>query len=110
MGNEEDHPALIIDHQGLPGLTLALPDGLEPGPLAGGLLKAFRQTRVALASRFLVFNMRAAEYAAGGDMLRQALCRGQALGAKCAMTTLDEEIIEAFGLWPQYEQSGRNGQ
>jgi hypothetical protein len=50
--------------------------------------------------------MRAAEYAASGDLLRQALCRGQALGAKCAMATLDEEIVEAFDLWQQYEVQG----
>jgi hypothetical protein len=103
MRDEEDHPALIIGHHDVPSLTFTLPAGMNAGPMLDGFMKSVIEARRSLACRVLQFERLTKDHAASGDLLRQALCRGQALGAQHAISTLDEEIVEAFYLWQQYE-------
>jgi hypothetical protein len=101
--NADQHPALSYEPADLPSLTLVLPGGLEHDQTLSGLIQAITQARGGLAARIRQFRQLADGYAARGDPLRQALCRGQALGGEHAGIAIDEAIIEIFDLWPQYE-------
>jgi hypothetical protein len=79
------------------------PGHLNASQALQGLLRSAGQTRDGLTIWVRRFRQLEEGYAAPGDRLRQALCRGQALGAEHTAAMLDEEIIEAFGLWQQYE-------
>jgi hypothetical protein len=106
MNDDKALPALADEDYIVPVLTLVLPAGMNPSPMLDGFMKSVIEARISLASRVRLFDRRAAEHAASGDLMRQALCRGHAFGAKSAIATLDEEIVEAFDLWQQYELSG----
>lgn len=97
------HPALITSYDSTPTLTLVLPPHLGKDEVLAGLARAIGQTRAGLARRARQFQHHVEEYAAAGDQLRQALCRGQVLASSDAASHLDEDIVEAFDLWPQYE-------
>jgi hypothetical protein len=100
MTNAEEHPALAAGHNDVPGLTLVLPDRLDSSRTLQGLVGLIEQARAGLADRVRRFRQLEA---ASSDLVRQALCRGQALGAEHAAAALDEEIIGAFDLWQQYD-------
>jgi hypothetical protein len=102
MSTDPD-PALITDHEPLPSLTLVLPPGLGKDQVLTGLAEAIGQVRADLAARAQLFQQRVEKYAARGDRLRQALCRGQVIGGEHAATALDEAIIGVFDLWDQYD-------
>jgi hypothetical protein len=79
-------------------------DGLAPrSPKTASRKSPIEQARAGLADRARRFRQLEVGYAASGDRVRQALCRGQALGAGHAAAALDEEIIQASGLWQQYD-------
>jgi hypothetical protein len=101
--NGDQHPALSTDHDTLPTLTLVLPPGLGKDQILASLAEAIGQVRTDVAARAHLFQRRGQEYAARGDQLEQALCRGQALGGEHAAATLDEAIIGVFDLWDQYQ-------
>jgi hypothetical protein len=103
MINADEHPALSAGHDDVPGLSLVLPDHLGSSRTLQGLVASIEQARAGLADRVRRFRQLEASYAASGDRVRQALCRGQALGAGHAAAALDEEIIQAFDLWQQYD-------
>jgi len=103
MMNAEEHPALSAGHDDVPGLTLVLPGHLDASRALQGLVASIEQARAGLAGRVSRFRQLEAGYAASGDRVRQALCRGQALGSGHAAAALDEEIIQAFDMWQQYE-------
>lgn len=103
MINTDEHPALTTGHSDVPGLSLVLPDHLDSSRTLQGLVASIEQARAGLADRVRRFRQLEASYAAGGDGVRQALCRGQALGTGHAAAVLDEEIIQAFDLWQQYD-------
>jgi hypothetical protein len=103
MANAEEHPALASGHNDVPGLTLVLPDYLHSCRTLQGLVGSIEQARAGLADRVRRFRQLEASYAASGDLVRQALCRGQVLGTGHAAAALDEEIIQAFDLWQQYD-------
>jgi hypothetical protein len=103
MMNADEHPALSAGHDDVPGLSLVLPDHLSSSRAVQGLVASIEQARAGLADRVRRFRQLEASYAASGDRVRQALCQGQALGAGHAAATLDEEIIQAFDLWQQYD-------
>ena len=98
------HPALIVEHDGLPSLTLVLPASLGNDQALHGLARAIGQVRTDLADRARLLQRRAGECAASGDLLGQALCRGQLLASEHAASAIDEGIVGAFGLWDQYER------
>jgi hypothetical protein len=100
----EQHPALIAAHDELPSLTLVLPAGLGKDQALPGLVQAIGQVRTDLAARARLFQQRAGECAASGDLPGQALCRGQVLASEHAASAIDEGIVGAFGLWEQYER------
>jgi hypothetical protein len=102
MGTEQ-HPALIVEHDDLPSLTLVLPGDLGKDQALKGLVQAIRQVRTDLAEQVSRFQQRVEECAANGDRLGQALWRGQVLASEHAASALDEGIIGAFDLWDQYE-------
>jgi hypothetical protein len=79
------HPALSEGYNDVPGLTLVLPGDLGKDEVLTDVVKAIGQVRTQIAACALQFRKRAETYAAGGDVLRQALCRGQALGAEHAV-------------------------
>jgi hypothetical protein len=99
----DEHPALSAEHDDVPGLTLVLPSHLDTSRAVQGLVASIEQARTGLAARLRRFRQLEARYAASGDDVRQALCRGQALGTEHAAAALDEEIIQAFDLWQQYD-------
>jgi hypothetical protein len=101
------HPALTGGSDPVPSLTLVLPPGLGTDQAARGIVAAVEQARASLTRRALHYQQRAEHAAIAGDHLSQALCRGQALASKHAVGTLDEAIMEVFGLWPQYERQMR---
>jgi hypothetical protein len=103
MMNAEEHPALSAGHDDVPGLMLVLPGHLDASRALQSLVVSIEQARASLAGRVRRFRQLEQGYAANGDRVRQALCRGQALGAGHAAATLDEEIIQAFDLWQQYD-------
>jgi hypothetical protein len=103
MTNADEHPALNTEHSDLPSLTLVLPGYLNGSQALQGLVRSIEQARDGLAIWVRRFRQLEEGYAASGDRLRQALCRGQALGAEHTAAMLDEEIIQAFDLWQQYE-------
>jgi hypothetical protein len=103
MINTDEHPALTTGHNDVPGLSLMLPDHLDSSRTLQGLVASIEQARAGLADRVRRFRQLEAGYAASGDRVRQAMCRGQALGAGHAAAALDEEIIQAFDLWQQYD-------
>jgi hypothetical protein len=103
MVNAEEHPALSAGHDDVPGLMLALPGHLDASRALQGLVASIEQARAGLAGRVRRFRQLEEGYASSGDRMRQALCRGQALGAGHAAAALDEEIIQAFDLWQQYD-------
>jgi len=85
-------------------LVLVLPRGLGTDQAARGIAQVIGQVRTNLAMRALQFQQHAASRAAAGDTAGEALCRGQALASDHAAGTLDEAIVEVFGLWDQYER------
>lgn len=99
----DEHPALSAEHDDVPGLRLVLPSHLDTSRTLQGLVASIEQARTGLAARVRRFRQLEAGYAARGDEVRQALCRGQALGTEHAAAALDEEIIQAFDLWQQYD-------
>ena len=101
--NADQHPALSAEPAELPSLTLVLPGGLDSDQVLTDLVQAIVQVRGGLAARVRQFQQLAEGYAARGDQVSQALCRGQALGGEHAASTIDESIIEIFDLWLQYE-------
>jgi hypothetical protein len=103
MMNAEEHPALSAGHDDVPGLMLVLPGHLDASRALQSLVVSIEQARAALAGRVCRFRQLEEGYAASGDRVRQALCRGQALGAGHAAAALDEEIIQAFDLWQPYD-------
>ncbi len=100
--NTSRHPALSTGGDDVPALTLVLPPGLGGDQLLAGLAEAIGQARAPMAARAQLFHHRAGQYAADGDQLGHALYRGQARGSEDAVGTIDETIIEVFGLWEQY--------
>ncbi len=103
----EQHPALIVEHDDLPSLTLVLPGDLGKDQALRGLVQAIGQVRTDLAERVSRFQQRVEDCAAGGDRLGQALCRGQVLAGEHAASAIDEGIIGVFYLWDQYEREIR---
>jgi hypothetical protein len=103
MINTDEHPALSAGHDDVPGLSLVLPDHLGSSRTLQGLVASIEQARAGLADRVRRFRQLEASYAASGDWVRQALCRGQALGSGHTAAALDEEINQAFDLWQQYD-------
>jgi hypothetical protein len=103
MMNAEEHPALSAGHDDVPGLNLVLPGDLDASRALQGLVASIEQARAGLAGRVRRFRQLEEGYAASGDRVRQALCRGQALGSGHAAAALDEEIIQAFDMWQQYD-------
>jgi hypothetical protein len=103
MINADEHPALTAGHDDVPGLSLVLPEHLDSSRTLQGLVASIEQARAGLADRVRRFRQLESGYAASGDRVRQALCRGQALGAGHASAALDEEIIQAFDLGQQYD-------
>ena len=85
-------------------LVLVLPRGLGTDQAARGIAQVIGQVRTNLTLRALQFQQHAASRAAAGDTAGEALCRGQALASDHAAGTLDEAIVEVFGLWDQYER------
>jgi hypothetical protein len=96
----DGHPALSTDDPDLPGLTLVLVG--DPGEILAGLARAVTETRAVMAAWVRLFQQRGAACAAGGDLLGQAMARGQVLTGEHVIGHLDEHIIEAFSLWDQY--------
>jgi hypothetical protein len=96
-------PSLITGSEPVPSLTLVFPDALSKEQLLAGLADAVRRARRDLTINLEAFQWRMDYYAAQGDHVQQALCRGQVLGADNAIAKIDEAIIEAFGLWAQYD-------
>jgi hypothetical protein len=90
-----------------PRLTLVLPGHLEHDSVLQGLVRAIEETRTGVAGRVQLFLRLEECYAANGNQLRQALCRGQALAGEHAAAALDEAIVETFDLWHQYEAQDR---
>src|SRR5579859_1943647 len=85
-------------------LTLVLPGDLDKDEILKGLTQAIGQVRSALAQRAAVFQQIAEECAAnGGHELHLAACHAQALVTDEAAAAIDESIVEAFGLWDEYE-------
>ncbi len=105
--NTEQHPALITERDELPSPTLVLPGDLGKDQALTGLVQAIGQVRTDLAARVRLFQRRVQEFAASGDQLGQALCRGQVLAGEHAAATIDEGIVVAFNLWDQYEREIR---
>lgn len=100
----DQHPALIVDYDDLPSLTLVLPGSLGKDQTLHGLVQAIRQVRTDLVARARQFQQRVEECAASGDQLRQALCRGQVLASEHAAAAIDEGIVGVFDIWGQYER------
>lgn len=100
--NAAQHPVLKAEHDDLPSLTLVLPRRLDRDQTLNALVEAIGQVRTGLAARAWLLRQLEEDCAADGDPLRQALCRGQALGSEHAAATIDEAIISVFGLWDQY--------
>jgi len=98
----DQHLALSEDYDDVPGLTLVLPGDLGKDEILTGVVQAIGQVRTQIAARALQFRNLAQGYAAGGDSLSQALCRGQALCAEHVIAVIDESIVEVFVLWDQY--------
>jgi hypothetical protein len=98
-----EHPAVDAEHGDLSSLTLVLPRHLKHDSLLQSLVRAIEQARINVADRVQLFLYLEDTYAASGDRLRQALCRGQALAGEHAAEALDEAIVETFDLWQQYE-------
>lgn len=101
--NADEHPALSAGDDGLPSLTLVLPEHLERDQVLLGLVTAITEVRFGLAARSQLFRDLENNCAARGDQPRRALCRGQALGGARAAAAIDEAIVEVFGLWDQYD-------
>ena len=87
-----------------PSLTLVLPAGLDAAATLQGLAGAVCRTRADMVSWLEMFRQRARACAAGGDQLGEARCRGQVLAAEHVIGHLDENLVDAFGLWDQYDQ------
>jgi hypothetical protein len=86
-----------------PSLTLVLPPGLDGDEILAGLALAIGQARVMMAGWVRLSQQRFRECAARGDELGQAVCRGRILSGEHAVALIDENIIELFDLWDQYE-------
>lgn len=99
----DQHPILNVEHDDLPSLTLVLPRRLDRDQTLKALVEAIGQARTDLVSRAWLCRRLEEDCAADGEPLRQALCRGQALGGEHAAATIDEAIIGVFGLWDQYK-------
>lgn len=99
----DQHPSLITEDVDPPSLTLILPGHLDADQTLASLARAISQTRADLVGWVRQFQQRVLAYAASGDQLRQAQCRGQVLAGEHAISHLDENIIEVFDIWDQYE-------
>jgi hypothetical protein len=99
----DQHPSLITDHNDPPALTLVLPGHLDADQTLRGLTEAISRTRADMVRWVRMFQQRLLDYAASGDQLRQAQCRGQVLAGEHAISHLDENIVEVLDLWAQYE-------
>jgi hypothetical protein len=102
--NTDQHPALFTKHYDPPTLTLVLPGDLDNDQVLKGLAQAIGEFRTNLAAQVQRSQQIVERDAARGDQLGQALGRGQVLAFGNAASTLDEAIIEVFGLWPQYQR------
>ena len=102
--NTDEHPALFTKHYEPPSLTLVLPGDLDNDQVLKRLAQAIGEVRTRLAAQVQRFQQVVERDAARGDQLGQALGRGQVLAYGNAASTLDEAIIEVFGLWPQYQR------
>jgi hypothetical protein len=98
------HPALTGGYDPVPALTLVLPRHLDTDQAARHMVAALEQARASLTRRALHYQQHARHSAIAGDHLGQAGNRGQALACEHAVGTLDEAVIEIFGLWEQYER------
>jgi len=87
-----------------PSLTLVLPPGLGAHETLHGLAEAVSRTRADMVRWLELFRQRARACAARGDKLGEARCRGQILAAEHIIGHLDENLVEAFSLWDQYDQ------
>jgi hypothetical protein len=103
MMNAQQPPAADGDHVEPYALTLVLPEHLDRDQMLRGLVEAIGQIRVALANRTCLFRNWEDRWAAHGDQIRQSLCHGESLATEDAVLIIDEAIIEAFGLWEQFE-------
>jgi hypothetical protein len=101
--NTDQHPALFTKHYEPPSLTLVLPGNLDHDQVLQRLAQAIGEFRTNLAAHVQRSQQIVERDAARGDQLGQALGRGQVLAYGNAASTLDEAIIEVFGLWPQYQ-------
>jgi hypothetical protein len=96
--NISHSPASPAGGGDVPPLALVLPPGLARDQVLAGLVEAVTLARAQLAARAQTFAQRAAN---GGQRDRELL-RGQAMGSEDAAATIDEVIVEVFGLWEQY--------
>jgi hypothetical protein len=96
------HAAALDDHP--PSLTLVLPAGLDADATLQGIAGAVCRTRADMVRWLDVFRQRARACAVGGDQFGEARCRGQVLAAEHVIGHLDENLVDAFGLWGQYDQ------
>lgn len=100
----DPHPASGAEADNTPSLTLVLPPHLASDDAVKGLVAVIEQLRCTQALRTRRFRQMAEECAAsGGREFRLGLLRGQASAAAEAAAAIDESVVEAFGLWPQYE-------
>ena len=97
-------PALRGGYDPVPALTLVLPRHLDTDQAARGIVAAVGQARASLTRRARHYQQHARHSAMAADHLGQASNRGQALACEHAVGTLDEAVIEIFGLQEQYER------
>jgi len=97
----DQHPALITEDSGLPSLTLVLPGNADQ--VLTDLALAISKTHQTMAGWVEAFRRRRDECAASGDQLGQAMARGQVVTGEHVIDHLDENIVEVFGLWDQYD-------
>jgi hypothetical protein len=104
MTGQPPAPAPAPDDDEPPSLTLVLPAGLDATATLQGLAGAVCRTRADMVSWLETFRQRARACAAGGDQPGEARCRGQVLAAEHVIGHLDENLVDAFSLWDQYDQ------
>jgi hypothetical protein len=98
---DSGHPGLSTDDSAIPALTLVLPG--DAGEALENLARAVSETRAQMVSWVTLFKQRRNECAARGDQLGQAMAQGQVLAGEHIIDHLDENIVETFDLWDQYE-------
>ncbi|HUY46325.1 MAG TPA: hypothetical protein VMV92_11440 [Streptosporangiaceae bacterium] len=103
----EQHPALDTGPENLTAVTLALPADVSKDQVVQGVIQVIGEARGTLEPRASLFQQRTGEYEASGQRLRQALRRGQFRANLPAIVAINEAIIGASSLWPQYETAGQ---